>query len=233
MRRAQARKTIDALDPAMRLAEAPAAGPLADPRRRDWFEAVYALAKGDPAAVPWAALAPHPLTRSFVNLQARGLAGLRVLDVGCGLGDNSECFAEAGAQVTAFDLVAASIEWAKRRFPDSPVAYRTADLFDPPQEWRGGFGLVHECYTLQALPGSLLPEALAALAGFLAPGGSLLVISRARDEDEDAAGPPWPLPRSFVAEAERQGLRPLAIEDISAMAGLRSRHWRALFSRAD
>jgi SAM-dependent methyltransferase len=232
-RRAQARKVIDALDPAMKLDGDALAEPLADPRRRDWFEAVYALAAGDPAAVPWAALAPHPLTRSFVNLQLRGLAGLRVLDVGCGLGDNAECFAAAGAEVTAFDLVAASVEWARRRFPGSPVAYRAADLFDPPKEWRGGFGLVHECYTLQALPQALLPEAFAALAGLLAPGGRLLVISRARDEHEDVQGPPWPLPPSFIAAAQRQGLALLGVEDIAATTGLRSRHWRALFSRAD
>ena len=42
-----------------------------------------------------------------------------MLDVGCGLGDNAECFAAAGAKVTAFDFVAQAIEWAKRRFPQT------------------------------------------------------------------------------------------------------------------
>jgi hypothetical protein len=39
-------------------------------------------------------------------------------------------------------------------FPQSAVDYRVADLFDAPSEWRGAFDLVHELYTLQALPGN-------------------------------------------------------------------------------
>ena len=165
-------------------------------------------AEDDPARVPWANLAPHPLSRSFVDFQTRGLEGLRVLDVGCGLGDNAEYFAAAGAKVTAFDLVDGAVAWAKRRFPQSRVDYCAADLFAAPAEWRGGFDLVNECYTLQALAPALLPQALAALASFLAPGGKLLLGSRrARDEDAEAKGPPWPLPPSIFAEAQRQGLQ--------------------------
>lgn len=102
-RRAEARKALDAIDPAKNsemLVGAPD-----DPLRRAWFEAVYARAQNDPALVPWANLAPHPLTKAWVGAQARGISGLRALDVGCGLGDNAECLAAAGASVTAFDLV--------------------------------------------------------------------------------------------------------------------------------
>jgi SAM-dependent methyltransferase len=226
-RRAKARAALDAIDPAKGGAER-----LADPLRRAWFEAVYALAEDDPARVPWANLAPHPLARTFIDFQARGLEGLRVLDVGCGLGDNAEYFSARGATVTAFDLVDGAVAWAKRRFPQSRVDYCAADLFAAPEAWRGRFDLVNECYTLQALAPALLPQALAALASFLAPGGKLLLIARARDEDAEAKGPPWPLPPSIFVEAGRQGLIPLAIEDIAATAELSGRHWRALLSPA-
>jgi hypothetical protein len=53
-RRAEARKMLDSLDPVMQ-----SGATSADPSRRAWFEAVYALANGDPARVPWANLAPH------------------------------------------------------------------------------------------------------------------------------------------------------------------------------
>jgi SAM-dependent methyltransferase len=225
-RRARARAELDAIDPAKGGAEHPA-----DPLRRAWFEAVYARAEDDPARVPWANLAPHPLARAWIDFQARGLEGLRVLDVGCGLGDNAEYFSAAGAEVTSFDLVDGAVAWAKRRFPQSRVDYCVADLFAAPAAWRRGFDLVHECYTLQALAPALLGRALAALAEFLAPRGKLLLIARARDEDSEAKGPPWPLPRSIFAEAERQGLDPLAIEDIAATAEVSSRHWRALLRR--
>ncbi len=225
-RRAKARAELDAIDPAK------GGAPDADPLRRGWFEAVYTLAEDDPARVPWANLAPHPLTKAWVDFQACGIAGLRVLDVGCGLGDNAEYFSAAGAQVTAFDLVEGAVAWARRRFPHSKVAYRAVDLFAAPDAWRGAFDLVHECYTLQALAPALLPQALAALAHLLARGGKLLLIARARDEEAEAKGPPWPLAPSIFAEAERQGLRLLALEDISSTAELAARHWRALLGRA-
>jgi SAM-dependent methyltransferase len=226
-RRAKARDELDALDPALQ------GGNPADPLRRDWFETVYARAAGDPARVPWANLAPHPLTRSWVAMQARGIAGMEVLDVGCGLGDNAEHFAAAGAKVTAFDLASGAIEWAKRRSPQSKVTYCLGDLFAPPRAWHQKFDLVHECYTLQALTTVLLPKALAALASLLAPGGRLLIIARARNEEEDPKGPPWLLPPSIFGEAARQGLRVLSLEDITATAEVGRRHWRALLKRAD
>jgi SAM-dependent methyltransferase len=229
-RRAKARAELDAIDPA-KGGKGAAENP--DPLRRAWFEAVYALAGNDPARVPWANLAPHPLARAWVDFQVRGLQGLSVLDVGCGLGDNAEHFSAAGATVTAFDLVAEAVQWAKRRFPDTEVAYAAADLFKTPPQWRQKFDLVHECYTLQSLAPALLPQALAALASLLAPNGKLLLIARAGDEDAAAEGPPWPLPPSIFVEAERHGLRPLAIEDIAATAEVASRHWRALLRRAD
>jgi SAM-dependent methyltransferase len=225
-RRSEARKKLDALDPAMQ------EGAVADPLRREWFESVYRLAENDPARVPWANLTPHPLTRAWVEGQVRGLTGLKVLDVGCGLGDNAECLAAAGAGVTAFDLVAEAVAWAKQRFPATHVDYQIAELFTLPAEWRGAFDLVHECYTLQALSVGLVPQALEVLAGLLKLDGHLLVVARARGEEEDVSGPPWPLPPSFIDEAKRQGLTPVMIEDISATAQVSRRHWRVLFRRA-
>ncbi|PWB82315.1 MAG: SAM-dependent methyltransferase, partial [Methylocystaceae bacterium] len=110
-RRAVARARLDAIDP-----HKTPGGAEADPLRKGWFEAAYRLADSDPAGVPWAQLAPHPLLADW--LAGRGAPiGARVVDVGCGLGDNAEAFAAAGATVTAFDLVADAVAWARRRFP--------------------------------------------------------------------------------------------------------------------
>lgn len=225
-RRTEARKALDAIDPAMQGKDD------ADPKRQDWFETVYQKAEDDPARVPWANLTAHPLTSAFIKGQICGIEGLRVLDVGCGLGDNAECFAAAGAKVTAFDFVAQAIHWAKRRFPESKVDYRTADLFALPEEWRGTFDLVHECYTLQAMSAPLIPQALGILRDLLAPGGRLLIVARARSEEEEVSGPPWPLPPSVFESAKEQGLEALVIEDIAATAEVGRRHWRAVMRRA-
>jgi SAM-dependent methyltransferase len=272
-RRAAARQRLDALDPHKR-----DGGISADPFRRGWFEAVYDLAEDDPACVPWADLAPHPLLAEWLageggsphpsplrggvggggreilrdssrtetsqgsptphpnpppqggRGQARGcLAGLRALDVGCGLGDNAEALAAAGARTTAFDLSQKAIDWAKRRFPDSHVDYRAADLFAAPPEWRESFDLVHECYTLQALPADLIPRAAEALAAFVAPGGRLLVIARARENAAAPAGPPWPLSRRSIEALATGGLELVSVEQIEPPG--EKLHWRALYRR--
>jgi SAM-dependent methyltransferase len=222
-RRTSARARLDALDP-----HKTPGGVEADPLRRDWFEAVYALAERDPAGVPWANLAPHPLLTDWLGAQGP-LRGLRAIDVGCGLGDNALALAKAGAQVTGFDLVAGAIDWARERSPGDAIEFRAADLFAPPPEWRGAFDLVHECYTLQALPESLLPQAALALAGFVAPHGRLLVIARARSEGQEVAGPPWPLTRGQVEALAVDGLTLTSLEDLTFEQG--ARHWRAVFSR--
>lgn len=222
-RRARAREKLDAIDPHKR-----AGGVADDPYRRQWFEAVYELAGDDPAGVPWAGLAPHPVLAQW--LDGRSLAGLRALDVGCGLGDNAEALSGAGAAVTAFDLSARAVDWARRRFPGSRVDYRTADLFAAPEDWRGAFDLVHELYTLQALPETLLPQASRALASFVAPGGMLLVISRAREEGQEISGPPWPLTRARIEALAVDGLRLAHLEDLPEREGM-VRHWRAVFMR--
>lgn len=222
-RRARARENLDAIDP-----HKTAGGVAADPMRREWFEAVYELAGEDAAGVPWAGLAPHPLLAQW--LAGRRLEGQRAVDVGCGLGDNAEALAGASARVAAFDLVERAVDWARRRFPQSKVDYRAADLFDLPQEWRGAFDLVHECYTLQALPDTLLPPAAQALAQLVAPGGALLIIARARDAAQEIAGPPWPLTRAQIEALAIGGLRVESIEDIPAQGDM-VRHWRAMLRR--
>jgi 2-polyprenyl-3-methyl-5-hydroxy-6-metoxy-1,4-benzoquinol methylase len=224
LRRAVARARLDAIDP-----HKTPGGKEADPLRRAWFEAVYAQADGDPAAVPWAQLSPHPLLAEWLSRQDT-LAGSRALDVGCGLGDNAEALAAAGAQVVAFDLVEGAICWATRRFPESSIAYRVANIFDPPNEWRSAFDLVHECYTLQALPEMMLQDAARSLASFIAPNGRLLVIARARNDGQDAEGPPWPLSRSCIDLLAVDGLRLETLEDIPADA-VRARHWCAVYRR--
>ena len=220
-RRAAARQRLDAIDPAK-------SGRLDDPYRRDWFRAVYDLADGDEAAVPWADKAAHPLLRDW--LDSRPISNLRALDVGCGLGDNAEALAAAGAQTTAFDLSEEAISWAKRRFPQSRVDYRAADLFAPPAEWRQAFDFVHECYTLQALPNRLLPEAGGALASFLKPGGRLLVIARSRPNPAAPNGPPWPLARGDIEGLTAHGLELDSLEELAPPD--EPAHWRALYRRA-
>ena len=162
-----------------------------EPERKGFFNAVYQRAGGDAVNVPWADL--HPKEKLLDWLKGKDGQEQTALDIACGLGDNAEAIALRGYQTTAFDVAADAITWAKKRFPESLVQYQQADLFDPPSNWLGSFDLVHECYTLQALPPQMFENSARSVANLVKPGGTLLVYTRILPETREQAGPPWPL----------------------------------------
>ena len=89
-----------------------------------------------------------------------------------------------------------------------------ADLFDPPTDWERAFDLVLEVFTLQ----SILPEdqdrAARAVAGLVAPGGELVVVTLVRDPAIEPDGPPWPLHPGTLDELAVAGLAVLGGEDV-------------------
>jgi SAM-dependent methyltransferase len=185
----------------------------------DWFDAVYADAEAGRRRVPWAHMAPHPDLLAWLDRTQADGAGRRALVVGCGLGDDAEELARRGFAVTAFDIAPGAVRACRRRFPQSPVDYQTADLLDAPPAWRGVFDLVLESRTLQALPWELCAPAIHAVAACVAPGGVALVLCLGRDPDADRHGIPWPLSRVELADFERAGLREESFEDLHSEAG--------------
>ena len=179
-----------------------------------WFEDLYATARAEDD-VPWADGGPNAQLVSWLERSRPPADGRRALVVGAGLGDDAEALAAYGFATTAFDISPTAVEWARRRFPDSTVEYRQADALEPPAEWRGAFDLVFEAYTLQALPAELRPRVAASIAGFLAPGGTLLLIATARSLSEVRSGPPWPLAAEEVRELF-PGLEVVRLEDYGA-----------------
>ena len=193
-----------------------------------WFERLYAAAEAGEAEVPWHRGGPNPFLEQWVRERAGEDAGRRALVVGTALGDDAELLAARGFAVTAFDISPTAIEGARRRFPDSEVDYRVADLLDLPAEWRGAFDLVAEAITVQALPLSLRDEAIDAIASTVAPGGTLVVVSGMWDGDGPRDGPPWPLTREELDRFSRT-LRPVDVG--VARIGAEAR-WRAEYARS-
>ncbi len=193
-----------------------------------FFETVYTTANGETNEVSWADLQPHPLALEWFQQRHLEGAGRSALVVGCGLGDDAEELARRGFRVTAFDISPRAIAWCEQRFPHSLVTYRASDLFAAPTQWRQAFDFVLEIYTVQAIPLHLHARSLANIATFVAPGGSLLVICRGREPQNEASPTRWPLTRAELAGFEKAGLREAAFEDVQSEDG---RHFRVVYER--
>lgn len=180
-------------------------------RPLDWFEALYREAQSGRAVVPWADLKPNPLV--FDWLDRNPPSGRTALKIGCGLGDDAEELGRRGFETTAFDISPTAIEECRRRFPGSKVHYRVADLLSPPADWAGRFDFVLESYTLQVLPPDVRVQAVDRIASFVAPGGILLLVCRAREEAEEPKGLHWPLTAREPDRLDSLGLKRLTYED--------------------
>jgi SAM-dependent methyltransferase len=175
-----------------------------------WFEPLYAEAKGDSSQVPWAKNQAHPSLQEWLSINspaaAEKTAGKLALVIGCGLGDDAEIIASLGYQVTAFDISPTAIAWCRQRFPNSPVNYLVADLFNLDPQWQGKFDFVFECKTIQALPLIVRSQVISKIAPLIAPQGTLLVITRRRDADTIPEGPPWALSDAELSQFTELGL---------------------------
>lgn len=210
-------------------AEAVAAGePLA------WFERLYRQAAAGTSSIPWANLVPNPHMLRWATPQRLAGAGpRRALVVGCGLGDDAEALAGMGFAVTAFDIAPSAIAACRERFPATAVDYVAADLLEPPPSWSGAFDLVFEANTVQTLPaGPLRTAAIARLPTFVAPGGRLVMIARARGDTDPQGDMPWPLTESEVRASAGEDLVVESLEEFLDDEQPPVRRFLATFARS-
>ena len=177
-----------------------------------WFENLYSEAQDKVFIIPWADLEPNPNLVEWLNHQ-KDLCPGRALKIGSGLGDDAEELSKRGFQTTAFDISETAIAWSIKRFPKSSVEYVVADLFSAPDEWRSSFDFVLESYTLQVLPPKLRPAAIRNIASFVAPGGTLLIITRGREDSDPEGQMPWPLTKQELSLFKSYGLAETSFED--------------------
>ncbi len=112
--------------------------------------------------------------------------GCRVLDVGCGVGRWSRLLAARGARVTGVDLSPTMIEEAQRRAARAGLGescdFQVQDVCN--LQVQGQFDLVLAVTVLQhILDPAGLRAAITAMARQLAPGGRMILLEAAPDDD--------------------------------------------------
>ena len=104
-----------------------------------------------------------------------GTRGLKVLEIGCGLGTDGAQFARAGAEYTGIDLTEAAIDLARRRFAlfGLPGEFRVSDAenLDFANE---SFDLVYSHGVLHHTPD--IEAAVSEIHRVLKPGGRAMVM---------------------------------------------------------
>ncbi|MDJ0661220.1 MAG: class I SAM-dependent methyltransferase [Crocosphaera sp.] len=173
-----------------------------------WFDVLYRNASGNPEQIPWARMQPHPCLKNW--LETVEIINKKALVIGCGLGDDSEILAQKGAKVTAFDIAPSSIEWCKKRFPNSSVDYLVADLLKLAPSWKNSFDLIFESRTIQALPLKIRAEVIEAIATLLKPRGTLLIVTHLRETKDSPDGPPWPVSEEELSQLSNYGYEEIA-----------------------
>jgi 2-polyprenyl-6-hydroxyphenyl methylase/3-demethylubiquinone-9 3-methyltransferase len=123
----------------------------------------------------------NPLRVRYIERQAAGLAGKRVVDIGCGGGILAEALATQGAQVTGIDMAELSLKVARLHLHESEleVDYQliTAEAFA--EQHAAQFDIVTCLEMLEHVPD---PAAIiGAAARLLKPGGCLVLSTLNRN----------------------------------------------------
>ncbi|MBK9654479.1 MAG: bifunctional 2-polyprenyl-6-hydroxyphenol methylase/3-demethylubiquinol 3-O-methyltransferase UbiG [Rhodanobacteraceae bacterium] len=168
----------------------------------------------------------NPQRLAFIA-QRQPLAGMRVVDIGCGGGIMSEALARAGAEVVALDLAPEALDVARLHALEAGVRvdYRLQSAEDLAVEMAGQFDAVSCLEMLEHVPDPV--SVLRACATLLKPGGRLFLSTLNRTRKAFALGIVGAeyvlglLPRGthryerFLKPSElRRALRDLGFDDI-------------------
>jgi cyclopropane fatty-acyl-phospholipid synthase-like methyltransferase len=135
----------------------------------------------------WEIGRPQP---AFVRLEEEGRIVGRVLDVGCGTGENALFFAERGHDTWGVDFAANAIRRARAKASARGVSvtFREANALEL-AELGEEFDTVTDCGLFHTLLDHHRPMYAASLGSVLRPGGRLLLLCFSEDEPTDWGGP--------------------------------------------
>jgi len=169
--------------------------------------------------------------------------GSHVLEIGAGWGGFAETAARAGHRVTGISLSARQTEWASERVRDAGLADRVELRLQDYRDVRGRFDAVASIEMVEAVGERYWPAYFAAVRDALVAGGRACIqaitiaeerFERYRTQSDFIQQHVFPggmlaTPSRLVAEAERAGLRPVAVHRFGADYAETLRRWLDAF----
>ena len=132
----------------------------------------------DSGGPPWSIGGPQPALAAVLH---EGVAGPKVLDVGCGTGDLAIALARRGYEVTAVDISRVAIDMARAKAASEGVTVHfevqdATSLSLPSAPFNAVFdsGLLHSLHRHSA---EQMEEYLGLLPGLAAPGATVFVLA--------------------------------------------------------
>lgn len=180
---------------------------------------------------PWEIGRPQPEFARRCDLgEIRG----RVLDVGCGTGENAIYFADHGHPTWGVDFAPRAIALAQGKAERRGLALtlRVANALGL-EELGAQFDTVTDCGLFHTLSDAHRPVYAASVASVLARGGRLYVLCFSDEEPADWGGPRR-VTREELRHAFREGYRERSIVPAhfaTRVDGVRGRAWMARFDR--
>jgi SAM-dependent methyltransferase len=168
---------------------------------------------------PWDVRRPQPAVQALV--EAGGFSG-RVLDVGCGFGENALLIAASGPSVTGIDVDAAGLRRAAELARERSLASRTRFLsFDARRLADLGeqFDTVLDSLVFHSFEGRARREYVAGLRAVLRPGGRLHVLCYS-DQHTGPPNPPHRISRAAIDEAFADGWSVDEVCETTALSNL-------------
>lgn len=180
---------------------------------------------------PWDIGRPQPDVLRFL---ADGWLRGRVLDIGCGTGDNALFLASRGLEVLGVDAVPLAIERALAKAGDGTrVRFRAADALALEALGEAPFDAALDCGLFHVFSDTDRPRYVAGLHALLRPGGHLCLLCFS-DAETRPDGPRRvtraELDAAFGAGFEEVALRPTRFESRLHEGGAQA--WAAVYRRS-
>ncbi len=123
---------------------------------------------------------PDPWLQRWLPLVIQHAQSRKVLEIGCGCGDDTAVLVDAGLSVCAFDLCEGSVATTRLRVPTATVECR--NLLEPFPVEEHGAGVVVASLTLHYFPWHQTIELMERVRRTLMPGGIFLCRLNSTDD---------------------------------------------------